>query len=74
METLGRMVWRPIPSSSMTGPTLFRGRHATGGVLLLDEAERMRDDSPEIAELRSMLLAGYHNGGQARRLEPVGDA
>ena len=74
MDVLSRMAWRPILASSMTGPTLYRGRHASGGVLFLDEAERMRDNrAAEVAELRSMLLAGYRLGGQAKRLEPVGD-
>lgn len=73
MEVLAQLSWRPLTASSLTGPTLFRGRHATGGAFFLDEAERMKEDSPEIAELRSMLLAGYKRGGTAKRLEPVGD-
>ena len=73
MEALAQLSWRPLTASSLTGPTLFRGRHATGGAFFLDEAERMQEDSPEIADLRSMLLAGYKRGGTAKRLEPVGD-
>ena len=73
MDVLSRLVFRPMMASSMTGPTLFRGRHANGGTILLDEAERMREDSPDIAELRSMLLAGYRAGGRSSRLEAFGD-
>ncbi|MDV6030481.1 MAG: DUF3631 domain-containing protein [Phycisphaera sp. RhM] len=73
MDVLSRMAWRPIMASSMTGPTLYRGRHASGGVLFLDEAERMKDRSPDIAELQASLLAGYRAGGQVKRLEPIGD-
>ena len=74
MEVLARIAFRPMMSSSLTGPTVFRGRHATGCTLLFDEAERMQEDSPEVAELRAMLLAGYKNGATARRLEPVGNS
>jgi len=41
--------------------------------LLFDEAERLRQPTPETAEILSMLLAGYKRGGQATRLEPVND-
>jgi hypothetical protein len=39
----------------MTAPTLFRTLHDTGGTLLLDEAERLRDRTPDAGELRSIL-------------------
>ncbi len=73
-EILLRAAFRPLASSSMTGPALFRTLHNQGGVLLLDEAERLRQPTPETGELLSMLLAGYKRGGQATRLEPVGDS
>ena len=58
----------------MTGAALFRTLHSQGGVLLLDEAERLRNtQDPATAEILSMLLAGYKRGGTATRLEPVGD-
>ncbi|MBN2132861.1 MAG: hypothetical protein JW741_25395, partial [Sedimentisphaerales bacterium] len=38
-----------------------------------DEAERLKQPTPETGEILSMLLAGYKKGGQAIRLEPVGD-
>src|SRR5262249_53721177 len=45
-----------------------------GGTLLFDEAERLRSTSdPAIAELLSVLLAGYRKGGTVVRLEKVGD-
>jgi hypothetical protein len=58
----------------MTGPALFRTHHAAGGALLYDEAERLRQSTPDQQELQSMLLAGYKRGGCATRLEPVGDS
>lgn len=74
-EVLSRLAFRPLGSSSMTGPALFRTLHGRGGTLLLDEAERLRNASdPAVGELLSMLLAGYKRGGQATRLEPVGDS
>jgi len=73
-EILARLVFRPLGSSNMSGPALFRTLHAQGGTLLLDEAERLRQtQAPEVQEILSMLLAGYKRGGQATRLEPVGD-
>jgi hypothetical protein len=73
-EIVARLVFRPLVSSSMTGPALFRTLHDRGGTLLYDEAERLRQASPDQQELVSMLLAGYKRGGQATRLEPVGDS
>ncbi len=72
-EVLSRLVFRPLASSSLTGPALFRTLDQQGGTVLLDEAERLREKGPEAMELRSMLLAGYRCEGQAIRLEPVGD-
>jgi hypothetical protein len=73
-EILARLVFRALVSSNMTGPALFRTLHDRGGTLLYDEAERLRQASPDQQELVSMLLAGYKRGGQATRLEPVGDS
>lgn len=53
---------------------MFRTLDAQGGVLLLDEAERLRDSTPEARDLRSILLSGYKQGSPARRLEKVGDS
>ncbi|MCE5303087.1 MAG: hypothetical protein LLF97_08270 [Planctomycetaceae bacterium] len=73
-EILLRLVFRPLSSSNMTGAALFRTLHSQGGVLLLDEAERLRNTTdPATAEILSMLLAGYKRGGTATRLEPLGD-
>jgi hypothetical protein len=73
-EVLVRLVFRPLSSSNMTGAALFRTLHSQGGVLLLDEAERLKNtQDPATAEILSMLLAGYKRGGTATRLEPVGD-
>lgn len=73
-ELLARLVWRPTTTSNTTGPAIFRTLHDGGNTFLLDEAERLRSvHDPATAEILSMLLAGYKRGGQATRLEPVGD-
>lgn len=72
-EVLSRLVFRPLQSSNMTGAALFRTLHSKGGTLLYDEAERLKQSTPEVGEVNSMLLAGYKRGGRATRLEPVGD-
>jgi len=74
LDVLARMVFRPLNSSNLTGPTLFRTLHDRGGVLLYDEAEGLRASTPEAGELLSMLLAGYRRSGTATRLETVGDS
>jgi hypothetical protein len=58
----------------MTAACLFRTLHSQGGVLLLDEAERLRDRTPEAGEIRSILLGGYKRGSKANRLEKSGDS
>ena len=73
-DILARLVFRPLVSSNLTAPALFRTLHDRGGVLLFDEAERLRQSTPDVAEILSMLLAGYKRGGQAIRLEAVGDS
>lgn len=72
-DVLARLVFRPLQSSNLTGPALFRTLHNQGGTLLFDEAERLRQHTPDVDEIVSMLLAGYRRGGRATRLEPVGD-
>ena len=72
-EVLARTVYRPLPSANVTAPTLFRTLHEFGGTLLLDEAERLKDQTPDAGEIRSILLSGYKAGSPARRLEPTGD-
>jgi hypothetical protein len=73
-ELLGQVVLRPLTTSNVSNPALFRSLHAFGGVALLDEAERLRDSrSPEVQELLSSLYAGYKRGGCASRCEATGD-
>jgi hypothetical protein len=73
-DVLVRLVFRALGSSNMSAAALFRTLHSQGGTLLLDEAERLKQtQDPGTAEILSMLLAGYRRGGQATRLEPVGD-
>jgi hypothetical protein len=71
LDCLSRLVYRPLSSSSMTGPALFRTLHNKGGILILDEAERLRQEEQQ--ELLTMLLAGYKRGGKATRLEKTAD-
>lgn len=73
-EILSRLVFRPLQSSNMTAPCLFRTIHERGGTLLLDEAERLKDNTPDAAEIRSILLSGYKPGSPAQRLEKQGDS
>ena len=74
-EILARLCFRPLSTSNLTAASLFRTQHAYGGTLLLDEAERLkRSKDPDVAEILSMLLAGYKAGGSAVRLEPVGES
>jgi len=51
-EVLSRTTFRPMASGNMTAACLFRSLHETGGTLLLDEAERLRDQTPDAGELR----------------------
>ena len=74
MEVLARAAFRPLSTSNLTAPALFRTLHDRGGVVLYDEAERLRQSAPDRQELLSLLLAGYRRGGRATRLEGVGDA
>src|SRR4051812_6095213 len=73
-ELLSRLCFRPLVSSNLSAPALFRTLHDRGGTLLLDEAERLNEGAPDVAELRSILLAGYKRGGKASRLESSGDS
>jgi hypothetical protein len=72
-EVLARIVYRPLQSSNLTAASLFRTLHETGGTLLLDEADRLGDRTPETRELESILLSGYKAGSPAVRLERSGD-
>ena len=74
MDLMGRMVFRPMFSSNTTAANIFRSLHSRGGVLLLDEAEQLKDDrSPETGDINSILLSGYRRGGRATRMEAAGD-
>ncbi len=74
MDVLSRLVFRPLMTGNATAATIFRSKHAYGGVMLLDEVERMGDSrSPDVLEIRSILLTGYRRGGRASRMEPSGD-
>ena len=68
-EVLNRLTYRPLNVSNITSAAIFRQLDEQGGTLLLDEAERMQERSPEVSELCSILLAGYKKGGKAARCE-----
>ena len=69
-ELLNQLLLRPLSTSNISNPALFRSLHSFGGVALLDEAERLRESrSPEVQELLSSLLAGYKRGGTVMRCE-----
>ncbi|MHC4476776.1 MAG: hypothetical protein ACYTEL_14110 [Planctomycetota bacterium] len=72
-EVLTLLVYNPLHSSNLTAPCLFRTLHSQGGTLLLDEAERLNDRTPDAGEIRSVLLCGYKRGGRAHRMEKRGD-
>jgi hypothetical protein len=72
-EVLARLVFRAFCSSNISAPCLFRTLHNNGGTLVLDEAERLKESTPDALEIRSILLAGYKRGGKASRLEASGD-
>ena len=69
MDVLASLSWRPLRSSSMRGPTLFRSMDQKGGTLFLDEAEQLRGQGPESEMLAQILQAGYKKGGRASRCE-----
>jgi hypothetical protein len=73
-EVLFRLAFRALATANLTAPALFRTLHDRGGTLLFDEAERLKQGTPDQQEILSMFLAGYRRGGQAMRLEPVGDS
>jgi hypothetical protein len=73
LDVLLRLAFRPTTSSNVTAPTVFRTLHAAGGTLLFDEAERLKQSTPEQQEIQSVFLAGYRRGGCATRLEPLPD-
>ena len=73
-RVLSRIVFRPLESSNMTAALLFRTLEERGGTLLLDEAERLKEGTPGVTELRTILLSGYKPGSPARRLERMGDS
>ena len=72
-EVLSQVVFATLSTSNMSAPCLFRTLHDRGGTFLLDKAERLKDRTPDAGDMRSILLAGYKRGGQAHRLESVGD-
>lgn len=69
LEVLGRLVRRPLYTSSITAAALIRVLDQQGVTLLLDEAEELHGRSESKQELRTALLAGYKAGGKLLRAE-----
>lgn len=74
LDVLQRLVFRPVYTANLSASVLFRTLHASGGVVLYDEAERMKQSTPDQQEIQSMFLSGYRRGGCAMRNEAVGDS
>ena len=73
-DILSRLAFRGLVVSSMKAATMFRTLHDRGGTLLLDEAEQLKQSqNPDVGEILPLFLAGYKCGGQAMRMEPLGD-
>jgi hypothetical protein len=70
-EVLAELVFRPLMSSNVTAPCLYRTLNRDGNVLLLDEAERLCTSSSDSRDILSCLLAGYRAGGTFKRLTRV---
>ena len=69
LTLLGSIVDRPLPSSNVTGPTLFRGIDKHKPTLLLDEADTfLKDDEA----MRGIINSG-HNRSSAFAMRLVGD-
>ncbi len=73
LDVLAEIVFRPVKSMSTSASALFRELHEGGGVFLYDEAERLRDSTPDVTELRAILNGGYKRGCTVSRSEPLGD-
>lgn len=72
---LRALVFRPFATDNVSAAAIYRTLNEFGGTLLFDEAERLRDTkSPDVAEVNSMLLAGYQRGRCATRMEKVKDS
>lgn len=71
LELIATLCFRPLATSNITGPALFRTINDRGGTLLLDEAEKLGDGGDQ-AELRNVLLAGYKRFGKCTRLDDGG--
>jgi hypothetical protein len=66
-DVLQRLCFRVFKTDMPSPSTIFRTLHETGGTLLYDEAERLKQTkSEDIGKINAMLLAGY-------RMEKVGD-
>ena len=73
-DVLQKLCFRVFKTDMPSPSTIFRTLHETGGTLLYDEAERLKQTkSEDIGKINAMLLAGYRRGGSADLMEKVGD-
>jgi putative DNA primase/helicase len=68
LDTLGRLVWRPLPTANATASAIFRVVESQRPTLLIDEADTFL---AEKEELRGILNSGHRKGGSV--LRTVGD-
>jgi len=63
------LCFNAIASSDMSPAILFRTVESSGGTILIDEAEKIKD--PKVSQdFRLLLNAGYKKGGMAHRAKP----
>lgn len=60
LEILAQLAHRPLLASASSAAAMFRSLHSHGSTVLLDEAEQLHGaEVGPLAELRSLMLAGY---------------
>jgi hypothetical protein len=64
LDVVGRLVWRPLPTSNATVAAIFRVVELSRPTLLIDEADTFL---PENEELRGILNSGHRFGGSVIR-------
>jgi hypothetical protein len=74
LRVLGCLVFKPLPTSSVTASVTFRVIEKHRPCLLIDEADMLlRSNDENKKDLYSVLLDGHARGGQSLRNVGVGD-
>ena len=73
LRILERLVFKPLKAESISAAALFRQLDAQGGTFLMDEAQSLWSNTPGGDEIKNIVLTGYKRGGNAARLEKVGE-